>query len=160
MGEHEAINRCNDHRRFPYDKNQTRLAERQRYRIGRNEMIATRRRCFGLAVLAVNVWVTLLSEAPAQDTGKKKPATGGTVYKFVNKTNKFTNEQCFWSMNGGKDWYSFAAKPTVPISGNGRVYFYVDRKPRNFDDFTAYWDFIEYNFSKGTWYGNTTQVDA
>jgi hypothetical protein len=32
--------------------------------------------------------------------------------------------------------------------------------PKNFDDFEAYWDFIEYAYGGGTWNGNTTQVDA
>jgi hypothetical protein len=44
--------------------------------------------------------------------------------------------------------------------GNGRVYFRLGAALKNFDDREAYWDFIEYAFDKGTWHGNTTQVDA
>ena len=86
----------------------------------------------------------------------------GLNYKFVNKTNgKFTDEQCFWSLNSGRDWHSFAKESTVACpTGNGRVYFRLGAAPKNFDDREAYWDFIEYAYAKGTWHGNTTQVDA
>lgn len=86
----------------------------------------------------------------------------GLKYRFVNQTNgKFTNDQCFWSLDGGRVWHSFAAEPTVPCpTGNGRVYFRLGAAPKNFDDREAYWDFIEYAYSQGTWHGNTTQVDA
>ena len=86
----------------------------------------------------------------------------GMHYKFVNKTGgKFTDDQCFWTSNGGSSWHSFAKEPTLPCGGNGRLYFYVgDQKPKHFGDFSTYWDFVEYNFGGGTWYGNTTQVDA
>ncbi len=90
-----------------------------------------------------------------------QPAKSDMVYRFVNATGgKFADADCFWSMNNGKDWNSFAEKPTAPIKGNGRVYFRVGLAPKNLDDRTAVWDFIEYNFAKGSWYGNTTQVDA
>src|SRR5437763_11571020 len=108
-----------------------------------------------LGVLAAGLWLTLLPAAQPK-------APGGTVYRFVNKTNgKFTDEQCFWSLNGGKEWHSFAKEPTVRCpTGNGRVYFRLGAAPKNFDDREATWDFIEYAYDKGTWHGNTTQVDA
>jgi beta-galactosidase len=86
----------------------------------------------------------------------------GLNYKFVNKTNgKFTDEQCFWSLNGGREWHSFAKEQSVKCpTGNGRVYFRLGEAPRNLDDRKAYWDFIEYAYAKDTWHGNTTQVDA
>ena len=103
--------------------------------------------------------VTLAAVASANAVAQ--PAKTDMVYRFVNATGgKFADADCYWSMNNGKDWTSFAAKPTAPIHGNGRVYFRVGAAPKNLDDRTAYWDFIEYNFAKGTWYGNTTQVDA
>ena len=40
------------------------------------------------------------------------------------------------------------------------MYFRLGAAPKNFDDREAYWDFIEYAYGKGTWHGNTTQVDA
>jgi hypothetical protein len=120
-------------------------------------MVIRERQCSalaGAAILAVGLCLTLAPFSQAQEPAK-------TVYRFVNKTNgKFTDEQCFWSLNGGKDWHSFAREPTAPCAGNGRLFVYVGTKPKNFDDFGAYWDFIEYNFAKDTWYGNTTQVDA
>jgi hypothetical protein len=147
---------------------------------------ARRIRATGTGILAAGLWLALiplgqahdprspndlgsaqeLGQAKAgdkgQDDGKSKPAAaGGTVYRFVNKTGgKFKDEECFWSLNGGRDWHSFAKEPTAPCAGNGRVYFCLGTKPKNFDDRTTYWDFIEYNYAKGTWYGNTTQVDA
>src|SRR5207302_973820 len=68
---------------------------------------------------------------------------GGLNYSFVNKTNgKFKDEECFWSLNGGKEWHSFAKEPTAACpGGNGRVYFCLGKPPRNFDDRAAYWDF-------------------
>ena len=54
-----------------------------------------------------------------------------------------------------------AKEPTAPCpGGNGRLYFRLGAAPKNFDDREAYWDFIEYAYDKGTWHGNTTQVDA
>ncbi|HET6249978.1 MAG TPA: beta-1,3-glucanase family protein [Tepidisphaeraceae bacterium] len=95
--------------------------------------------------------------------GKKKPADSGRLnYVFVNHTaGKWADDQCFWSLDGGKEWHSFAKEPTTPCpTGNGRVYFRLGESPRNFDDRSAYWDFIEYAYGNGTWNGNTTQVDA
>jgi hypothetical protein len=105
---------------------------------------------------------SLTLPARLQETASQaKPEGEGLVYRFVNKTNgKFSDEQCFWSLNGGRDWHSFAKEPTVACTGNGRVYFYLGAKPKNFDDYGTYWDFIEYNYAGGTWYGNTTQVDT
>jgi hypothetical protein len=87
---------------------------------------------------------------------------GSLVYTFVNRTNgKFSDDQCFWSLNNGRDWHSFATEPSVPCpAGNGRVYLRVGTAPRNFDDRQTCWDFFEYAYGDGTWNGNTTQVDA
>jgi hypothetical protein len=83
------------------------------------------------------------------------------IYSFVNKTGKFADNQCFWTINGGRDWHSFAKEPKTQCpKGNGRVYFYVGARPKNFDDRESYWDFIEYAYDGGAWHGNTTQVDA
>lgn len=92
----------------------------------------------------------------------KDSSSPGLAYSFVNKTNgKFADDQCFWSLNNGRDWHSFAEQPTAACpAGNGRVYFRLGRAPKNFDDRQAYWDFIEYAYSGGTWNGNTTQVDG
>jgi hypothetical protein len=86
----------------------------------------------------------------------------GLAYKLVNQTNgKFRDDQCFWSLSDGRQWRSFAGQATVPCpKGNGRLYFSLGALPKNFDDRQAYWDFIEYAYDKGTWHGNTTQVDA
>jgi hypothetical protein len=86
----------------------------------------------------------------------------GLKYVFVNKTNgKFADDECFWSLNGGREWHSFAKEPTIPCpKGNGRLYLRLGAAPKNLDDHTAYWDFIEYAYGNGTWNGNTTQVDA
>ena len=64
----------------------------------------------------------------------------GLSYTFVNKTSgRFSNDQCFWSLNGGRDWHSFAKEPRVPCpTGNGRVYFRLGAAPRNLDDRQAY----------------------
>jgi len=100
---------------------------------------------------------------PDRCAAAKKPAPPGVlVYSFINKTNgKWADDQCFWSLDGGKQWHSFQKEPTVSCpNGNGRVYFRLGDAPRNFDDRSAYWDFIEYAYGNGTWNGNTTQVDA
>jgi hypothetical protein len=100
--------------------------------------------------------------APNALAAAKRPApAGGLVYSMVNNTKgKFTDDQCFWSLNGGQQWHSFAKEPTVACpGGNGRMYFCLGTHPKNFDDYESYWDFIEYAYG-GVWNGNTTQVDA
>ncbi len=119
------------------------------------------RRCFLKTVGATGV--SLASGSLALGESKKKPAPGGNLsYEFINKTGgRFADEQCFWSLNGGREWHSFAKEPTVPCpGGNGRVYVRLGEAPKNFDDRRAYWDFIEYAYGGGVWHGNTTQVDA
>jgi hypothetical protein len=103
----------------------------------------------------------LLTAFVAADVHAQPAKKAEMLYRFVNATDgQFADADCFWSMNNGKDWNSFEKKPTAPVVGNGRVYFRLGPAPKNFDDRTTYWDFIEYNFAKGIWYGNTTQVDA
>lgn len=112
----------------------------------------------GLRVLTAGCLLTLAILAntgaaqPAADGKAKQPKPGGgVIYTFVNKTNgKFTDDQCYWSLNGGREWHSFAKEPTVPCpGGNGRVYIRLGAAPKNaapkdIDDREAYWDFIEY----------------
>jgi hypothetical protein len=111
-----------------------------------------------LGSAAAGLWLTRSGIARADEPTKPD----GLSYKFVNSTNgKFADDECFWSLNGGKEWHSFAKEPTVRCpTGNGRVYFRLGAAPKNFDDRKAYWDFIEYAYGNGTWHGNTTQVDA
>jgi hypothetical protein len=108
-----------------------------------------------------SVVILMLTLALFGQAQEPKPADG-LSYTFVNRTGgKFTDEQCFWSLDGGKTWHSFAKEPTVRCpTGNGRVYFRLGAAPKNLDDRAAYWDFIEYAYAKDTWHGNTTQVDA
>ena len=85
------------------------------------------------------------------------------VYRLVNQTQgRFSDAECFWSLNGGKEWHSFAAEPVVTCPrGNGRLYFCVGSPPESLRKPEAYWDFIEFASENGeTWHGNTTQVDA
>ena len=83
----------------------------------------------------------------------------GGYYTFVNKTNgKWKDTEIFWSKDGGNSWNDIT-KP-AENGGNGRMYFYMGKKPQNFDDWDAYWDFVEYNSGGRRWIGNTTQVDA
>src|SRR4029453_4130366 len=112
----------------------------------------------GMECVAAGLLLTLTVFGQAH---QPKP-TGGLTYKFVKKTNrKFTDEQCFWSLNDGREWHSFAKEPTLRCpNGNGRVYFRLGAAPKNLDDREAYWDFIEYAYGNGTWHGNTTQWDA
>src|SRR6516165_9508733 len=93
----------------------------------------------------------LVSSAPLFGAAR----ADGINYSFINKTNgKFADDQCFWSLNGGRDWHSFAKEPTVPCpKGNGRVYFRLGAAPKNLDDRQAYWDFIEYACDGTTWHG-------
>ncbi len=120
----------------------------------------------GLCALTTGCLLTLWTgSAAAQPSGKAKAprAGGGLIYTFVNKTGgKFTDDQCYWSLNGGREWHSFAKEPTVPCpGGNGRLYFRLGAAPKNVEtDRAAYWDFIEYAYGGKTWNGNTTQVDA
>lgn len=105
-------------------------------------------------LLALTLQPVLWAQEPAGKTGP--------LYRFVNQTGAFTDEQIFWSLNGGKEWQTIASAPTVPCpQGNGRVYFAFGKTPKNFGDREAYWDFIEYASSApDRWAGNTTQVDA
>ena len=101
--------------------------------------------------------------APSQAAEIAKPSTGhGPLYRLVNQTGKFSDADCFWSLDHGKTWKSFAEQSTVPCPlGNGRLYFRLGAAPKNFDDREAFWDFIEYaSENSETWHGNTTQVDA
>jgi len=118
------------------------------------------RRSLLKGIAAVGSGVVLSRAALTLAAGPRQ--SGGTSYSFVNRTGgAFGDDQCFWSLNGGRDWHSFAKEPTVPCpNGNGRVYFRLGAAPKNFDDRRAYWDFIEYAYGGGTWHGNTTQVDA
>ena len=83
-------------------------------------------------------------------------------YRFVNNTGgKWKDEECFWSLNNGRQWHSFDKDSTVPCPRSaGRLYLCVGSPPKDFDDRNAYWDFIEFACHSGTWYGNTTQVDG
>ena len=103
-----------------------------------------------------------LAVTPSAFSQTKKSSSGVLSYDFVNNTNgKFTDDQCFWSLDAGRSWHSFATQPSVLCpNGNGRVYFRLGAAPRNLDDFEACWDFIEYAYGRGVWNGNTTQVDA
>ncbi len=112
----------------------------------------------GMAAAGSGLLLLQSNSCSAQDPRR----TPGLLYKFVNHTSgAFADDQCFWSLNGGRDWHSFAQEPTVfcPV-GNGRVYFRLGAAPKNLDDRRAYWDFIEYAYGAGAWNGNTTQVDA
>ena len=83
---------------------------------------------------------------PATFTQAQAAARGnGLSYTFVNKTGgRFADDQCFWSLDGGRAWRSFAQAPSVPCpGGNGRVYFRLGAAPKNLDDRHAYWDFIQ-----------------
>ena len=105
--------------------------------------------------------LALILSASAQDAQPPKSGNG-PLYRVVNRTGKFTDEQCFWSLNDGKEWHSFAKEPTVPCPlGNGRLYFRLGAAPKNFRDYEACWDFIEYaSENSESWHGNTTQVDT
>jgi hypothetical protein len=123
------------------------------------------RRCFlkGTAMVAGVAVGGVLAGGPILLGAEKKaaaPAVEG-YYQFVNKTNgKWKDEDIHWSKDGGRTWHSVAQDPTAPNGGNGRMYFYIGKQPANFDDWAAYWDFIEYNSGGRRWAGNTTQVDA
>ena len=115
---------------------------------------ASRLRGRALAGTGLLLALPLLAQEPQ--------SADGLTYTFVNRTNgKFADDECLWSLNGGREWHSFAKEPAVLCpTGNGRVYLRLGAAPRNFDDREATWDFIEYAYAKGTWHGNTTQVDA
>ena len=126
-----------------------------------NQAYGTTRRNFLQTSAAVTAGVVLGPTFLAQ-AKDNQIEPGGLLYSFVNNTNgRWKDDQCFWSLDGGKAWHSFAKEPTTPCpTGNGRVYFRLGNAPENFDDRAAYWDFIEYAYGNGTWNGNTTQVDA
>jgi len=111
-------------------------------------------------ILAIASIHSLAQEAKTTDSDH------GPLYRLVNRTGKFSDKECFWSIDNGKTWHSFAEQSTVPCPlKNGRLYFCVgSTPPKSLGDRTAYWDFIEFasNLSKDgpVWHGNTTQVDA
>lgn len=118
-------------------------------------------RHLGRLLAAASLLVATLTPAIAQEA--KKPATGhGPLYRLVNQTGKYSDAECFWSLDHGKSWRSFVEQSTVPCPlGNGRLYFRLGPAPKNFADRDAIWDFIEYaSENSETWHGNTTQVDA
>ena len=106
---------------------------------------------------------SVLSQAGAAQR-KQKPAAGpgGLVYSLVNKTNgKFTDEQCFWSLNGGGEWHSFAKEPTAPCAGGGRIYVCRRQAPQKHGRTSNRIGISSSTMPGGrTWHGNTTQVDA
>ena len=116
--------------------------------------------------LALTVCVVAASAfliAPASAQNKKPAGDSGVKYVFVNNTHgKWTDEQIFWTFQeDGSNWKSLKEAPTVMCPNkNGRVYFYVGAKPKDYYDRGAYWDFIEYVANGNKWAGNTTQVDA
>ncbi len=118
---------------------------------------STSRRGFLKGVAAVGA-CTLLTASPRLFAA----APADCQYKFVNNTaGRWSDAECFWSMDNGSTWNSFKSHPTAPCpTGNGRVYIRLGQAPRNFDDRDTYWDFIEYAYGDGRWSGNTTQVDA
>ncbi len=93
--------------------------------------------------------------------GQAAPAGEG-FYKLVNKTNgRWKDEEIFWSLDMGRSWHSMDKEPNPPCPHAGRIYFNMGKHPANLgDDWTTYWDFVEYNHGPGSWAGNTTQVDA
>jgi hypothetical protein len=109
-------------------------------------------------LLVVSIFSTLFSAHGQVAVSKEH----GPLYRLVNRTGKFSDAECFWSLNNGQDWHSFEKEPTVPCPrGNGRLYFRLGKAPVNFDDRKSFWDFIEYaSENSQTWHGNTTQVDA
>ncbi|MDB6130512.1 MAG: hypothetical protein JWM04_1619 [Verrucomicrobiales bacterium] len=109
-----------------------------------------------ICLFAVNLAIQAAPETVQPDKDH------GPLYRLVNKTDKFSDAECFWSLDNGREWHSFAKDPTVPCPhGNGRLYFRLGTAPQNFDDRNSYWDFIEYaSENSETWHGNTTQVDA
>lgn len=118
-----------------------------------------------LPLLLLSLGALHLVTVPSAVLVAQEPAPAaktGPLYRFVNQTGAFTDEQIFWSLNGGKDWQTIASAPTVPCPrGNGRVYFAFGKTPKHFGDREAYWDFIEYaSNAPDRWAGNTTQVDA
>ena len=101
------------------------------------------------------------------------PTTSGTtatgpVYKLVNKTGKFSDQECYWTLDG-KTWTPFAEQSSVPCPvKNGRIYFALgSTAPKSIGDRSSHWDFVEYAANAvgpgkplPTWHGNTTQVDG
>lgn len=108
--------------------------------------------------------LALIAGALASTAAEAPPLTTahGPRYRLVNRTETFKDADCYWSLDHGKEWHSFAKEPTVVCpKGNGRLYFRLGEAPAHFDDRNAYWDFIEYaSENSRTWHGNTTQVDA
>ena len=126
-----------------------------------NKRLTRRSFLMGMGTMGARLALTPQSWPKRRKSRRRRPPSGGMIYTLVNKTNgKFKDEECFWSLNGGKEWHSFAKEPTAPCAGGGRMYFCLGKQPKNFDDWESYWDFIEYNAGGNTWHGNTTQVDA
>lgn len=99
--------------------------------------------------------------ASTQPETKSPQPKHGPLYRLINRTGKFADDQVFWSLNSGKEWHSFAKEPTVYCpQGNGRMYFCVGPPPPRLNH-ESYWDFIEFaSENTNVWHGNTTQVDA
>ncbi len=117
------------------------------------------------STIAACLLVSLTMPSMAQEK-QKEPDGKGPLYRLVNQTGKFSDKECFWSIDNGKTWHAFADESTVPCPlKNGRLYFALgSTPPTSLGGRTTYWDFIEFasNLSKEgpVWHGNTTQVDA
>jgi len=121
---------------------------------------------FNLGLLTGACVLTTATIPSNAQEANKTDSNHGPLYRLVNCTGKFTDKECYWSIDNGKTWQSVAESSSLPCPlKNGRLYFSVGSKPpTGIGDRTTYWDFIEFasNLSKEgpVWHGNTTQVDA
>ena len=65
------------------------------------------------SILGLLIACLLAAATPAPAAEHAKPSTEhGSLYRLVNRTGKFSDAECFWSLNNGKEWHSFAKEPT------------------------------------------------
>jgi hypothetical protein len=117
--------------------------------------------CVG-GLAAVMMLASIPLPARAQDAEKRAGMEESLPIRLVNKTGKFTDAECFWSLDDGKEWRSFAEQSTI-LRGrsSGKMYFRLGSPPKNFEDRETHWDFIKYaTWDARSWEGSTSQIDA
>jgi hypothetical protein len=122
---------------------------------------------FTTCCVGIFATVPLLTAIPhaarAQEIADDKvEETEGLPIRLVNRTGTFRDTDCYWSLDDGKQWHSFADEPSmVRPRSSGRMYFRIGTAPRNFEDREAHWDYIKYGtWDPRSWECSTSQVEG
>jgi hypothetical protein len=91
-----------------------------------------------------------------------EPPAGGLMnFTFINCTNKYTDDQISWTMDG-RNYKTLAEGKVIPAATRAaaRLYVRIKTPKTDKDPGETFDDFLEYNLSPNGIYINTTQVDG